>query len=572
MSDLLFKRNLCSFISHRCKPPDHSLLSVNIKCSYIDKGDCGNVDKMLNDTIPSKPIHNRTQNRRYNFNNMPESCMNSSVWRQSILAQIESLESCIKNQDSIDVLYKKFSEVVFAELDLYFKAKNTSKSTKRQYRHNKPYWSEDLKTLWENMRDAENCFLKQSKTNCSNKKLRDQLRADYIKKRHIFDKALRQAERKYNQGVLTDIEKVNTQNPRAFWDYIKKLGPRKNNTIPMKVKINDTMTINENDVLKKWQEDFSSLYNIPDDMEYDDLFKKRKTEEKFILENYPQNINEFINQPISFQEVEQVINSLKINKACGFDGIPNEVVKNKDVVLYLWKFFNLLFNNNLMPSIWLKAIITPIPKGAKCDPHVPLNYRGISLLSCVSKAYSGIINKRITRYLDDTNFLVDEQNGFRKDRSCEEHIFSLHSMIQTNIKSKKSVFGAFIDLEKAFDWVDRDLLFYKLLHNNINGNIYNAIKLLYTNTLSCMKINNLYTDWFQIFNGVRQGDTLSPTLFSFFINDLASELKELGLGIDINGTKICILLYADDMVLIANSEAELQSMLNVMYQWCKNGV
>ena len=121
----------------------------------------------------------------------------------------------------------------------------------------------------------------------------------------------------------------------------------------------------------------------------------------------------------------------------------------------------------------------------------------------------------------------------------------------------------------AFDWVDRDLLFYKLLHNNINGNIYNAIKLLYTNTLSCMKINNLYTDWFQIFNGVRQGDTLSPTLFSFFINDLASELKELGLGIDINGTKICILLYADDMVLIANSEAQLQSMLNVMYQWCK---
>ena len=92
-------------------------------------------------------------------------------------------------------------------------------------------------------------------------------------------------------------------------------------------------------------------------------------------------------------------------------------------------------------------------------------------------------------------------------------------MIQTNVKSKKSVFATFIDLEKAFDWVDHDLLFYELLHNNINGKMFKAIRLLYTNTLACMKINNYYTDWF------RQGDALSPTLFSVFINDLAMEVK-----------------------------------------------
>ena len=99
--------------------------------------------------------------------------------------------------------------------------------------------------------------------------------------------------------------------------------------------------------------------------------------------------------------------------------------------------------------------------------------------------------------------------------------------------------------------------------------MFKAIRLLYTNTLACMKINNYHTDWFEINNGVCQGDTLSPTLFSFFINDLATEVKELGLGVDINGIKICILLYADDMVLIADSKSELQSVLNIMYQWCK---
>ena len=111
----------------------------------------------------------------------------------------------------------------------------------------------------------------------------------------------------------------------------------------MKVKINETVTAIENEVLNKWQEDFSNLYSIPDNVEYDDVFKRQKVYEKSLLEKDSLIINDFINKPISFQEVEQVTNSLKLNKACGFDGIPNEVVKNKDVVLYLWKLFNILF-------------------------------------------------------------------------------------------------------------------------------------------------------------------------------------------------------------------------------------
>ena len=106
------------------------------------------------------------------------------------------------------------------------------------------------------------------------------------------------------------------------------------------------------------------------------------------------------------------------------------------------------------------------------------------------------------------------------------------------------------------------------MRNNINGKIYKAIKLLYTNTLSCVTLNGLFTQWFEIHNGVRQRYTLSPTLFIFLINDLVSHLKDLNLGIDVDGEKICILLYADDFVLLANSEQDLQSLLNATYTWC----
>ena len=113
------------------------------------------------------------------------------------------------------------------------------------------------------------------------------------------------------------------------------------------------------------------------------------------------------------------------------------------------------------------------------------------------------------------------------------------------------------------------MLFFKLLKYNISGKIYNAIKSLYINTLSCVKLNDKLSNWFETISGVRQGDTLSPTLFSIFINDLAVELNKLKLGIKIGNTCISIILYADDVALLAENEENLKKMLCFVDQWCK---
>ena len=137
----------------------------------------------------------------------------------------------------------------------------------------------------------------------------------------------------------------------------------------------------------------------------------------------------------------------------------------------VYKLFSVCFDNGLVPTIWLRGIISPIPKGANKDPSVPLNYRGVSLLSCVYKTYSSIMNNRLIRYLEDHDILVDEQNGFRAKRACVDHVYSLSTIIRNRMAEGKSTFAAFVDMQKAFDWVDRDLLFYKLLCNNVNGKI-----------------------------------------------------------------------------------------------------
>ena len=143
-------------------------------------------------------------------------------------------------------------------------------------------------------------------------------------------------------------------------------------------------------------------------------------------------------------------------KTHGIDGIHNEVLKNEPIIKLLQVLFQFCFDTGKVPSLWRKALIRPIPKGSAIDTRIPLNFRGISLLSVIAKCYSSTLNNRVQNFLEDNGLIVNEQ--FRRDWSCEDHVFSLNCLIQ----DRKSTFATFVDLQKAFDYVDRDLLQYKL--------------------------------------------------------------------------------------------------------------
>ena len=142
----------------------------------------------------------------------------------------------------------------------------------------------------------------------------------------------------------------------------------------------------------------------------------------------------------------------------------------------------------------------------------------------------------------------DEQNGFRRNRSCLEHIYALYSVINKRKQQKLSTYVCFVD-EKAFDTVQRDCLWYKLISVGIKGKILNAVQSLYTNVqCQCaVKVNDYLSPLFKVSQGVKQKGKLSPTLFSLYINDLANEIKQMNLGVDIDELQLSILLYADDV-------------------------
>ena len=191
------------------------------------------------------------------------------------------------------------------------------------------------------------------------------------------------------------------------------MGPKKRD-IPLKVEKEGNLVSNVEDVLNVWKNDFEQLYNPPAQPVDPELFfvNNEKTHLEITLNNTQNTKMSLI--LLLFVEVRRSILLSKKNKTPGVDLIPNEVIKNPKICKVLFTLFNFCFQNHIVLNLWLKSIVKPIPKSPEKSLYVPMNYRGISLISCIAKIYSSILNSRVSAYLEDSKILVEEQNGFRK--------------------------------------------------------------------------------------------------------------------------------------------------------------
>ena len=202
------------------------------------------------------------------------------------------------------------------------------------------------------------------------------------------------------------------------------------------------------------------------------------------------------------------------------------------------------------------------------DPREPGNYRGITITSAVYKAYCSILNTRLSEWAEQNHRLIDNQNGFRKHRSTVDHLSTLTSIIENRKRQKKSTFVGFVDFRKAYDTINRALLWSKLESVGISGKMLTAIKSLYNNVKCSVWINGHMTDWFSVHSGLKQGCILSPLIFNLFVNDLGTLLEHSGKGVSLDGVNLSCLFYADDLVLIAETEEDLQQLFDILAAWC----
>lgn len=215
----------------------------------------------------------------------------------------------------------------------------------------------------------------------------------------------------------------------------------------------------------------------------------------------------------------------------------------------------------------------PITKGQSSILHEPLSHRGQAMQSCIYKLYSLLLNDRLYSYVEGGEFLHDVQNGFRKTRNCADHIFTLSESIKLNLGTPESrVYACFVDVKKAFPSVDRGLLLWKLKKIGVSGRIYAAVRASFLSPTCRLKLPMGNTDYFENLHGTLEGSPNSPLNFGLYINDLLEDLSNSGLGIYYASgllDKIVVLAYADDLVLVASNEHDLQLELDILYGFCR---
>jgi hypothetical protein len=281
----------------------------------------------------------------------------------------------------------------------------------------------------------------------------------------------------------------------------------------------------------------------------------------------PLNHSEILDRDISAEEVIAALNTLKIGKAAGEDRIPYEFFKfaSSNFHSALAIAFTSILNSTNLDALFFKNIIFPIFK--KGNPDTPDNYRGITFMNCAAKVLMAVLNKRLMSWVIENKILNEYQAGFRPKYSTIDNIYNLSSMIHLKFEEKKKVYAFFVDFKAAFDRVSRGALMYKLSCIGVSTKYINLLIKLYTGTMSAVWNGDELSDYFETYSGVKQGCLLSPLLFALFLNDLHDELQG---GLYIDDVNIRVLLYADDIVIVADEPKSLQTMIMNLEKYCNN--
>ena len=392
------------------------------------------------------------------------------------------------------------------------------------------------------------------------------VRADAARRKHLKDLELfREVEEKQSDSKL-------------FWGKFKLL----RNSIhvaksppPVATDQEGKVITDPIEVLRAWR-DFSAtiasadLTGTQEEGIYDDEYK-REVEERLEWMRSAHLHQPILDAPITAKEVFAAIRKLKMGKAPGEDGILTDILKTaadavnnsklrggNSVVDALVLMFNFVFDKGVWPERWGTGIIFPLHKH---DSRLnPSNYRPITLLSVVGKLFGVVVNARLSAFSEATGSLSDEQGGFRPKRGTPDQVFLLREVLASRKERGLPTYATYIDARKAYDTVWREDAYVRIYESGVRGKLWRQLQAMHSGLTRRVMHPLGMTDCFDVDRGVAQGAVESPWVYANFINGLAEELKARGLGVPIAGRRIALLMYADDIVMLAASRHELQLM------------
>ena len=351
-------------------------------------------------------------------------------------------------------------------------------------------------------------------------------------------------------------------NINYFWQHLRLIrGHATKSTIPEVIDCGGTLIFDKTKMANKFNEHFVSISNIINKVE---ISNEYLTSLQCMLDKRLKNIT-FDIKPITPLQVKSLICKLNPNKSTGLDGIGPRILKlcGDSITTPIAFIINKSISDGTFPDSLKCASVIPLHKNqSRNDPN---NYRPISILPTLSKIYERHIADQIYSFLKKYELLYANQSGFRNLHSCCTALVKMIDCWLKDVDEGKYVGALFLDLKKAFDLVDHELLIEKLKLYHFSKSAVDILKSYLTQRKQLVKLGNVKSDFLQIRSGVPQGSILGPILFLLYINDIPSYISESS-SID---------LYADDSTVyesgyqLENIQKQLQKTVNKVKLWCK---
>ncbi|KAK3544563.1 hypothetical protein QTP86_016937, partial [Hemibagrus guttatus] len=290
----------------------------------------------------------------------------------------------------------------------------------------------------------------------------------------------------------------------------------------------------EESVQRRWKEYFEELMNEENERE-------KRVEGVNSVEQKVDKIRK--------DEVRKALKRMKSGKAVGPDDIPVEVWKclGEAAVEFLASLFNRVLESERMPEEWRRSVLVPIFKN-KGDVQSCSNYRGIKLMSHTMKVWERVVEARLRKVVE----ICEQQYGFMPRKSTTDAIFALRILMEKYRDGQRELHCVFVDLEKAYDRVPREELWYCMRKSGVAEKYVRVVQDMYERSRTVVRCAVGQTEEFNVEVGLHQGSALSPFLFAIVMDQLSEEVRQ---------ESPWTMMFADDIVICSESREQVEESL-----------
>ncbi|KAK3508314.1 hypothetical protein QTP70_020508 [Hemibagrus guttatus] len=290
----------------------------------------------------------------------------------------------------------------------------------------------------------------------------------------------------------------------------------------------------EESVQRRWKEYFEELMNEENERE-------KRVEGVNSVEQKVDKIRK--------DEVRKALKRMKSGKAVGPDDILVEVWKclGEAAVEFLASLFNRVLESERMPEEWRRSVLVPIFKN-KGDVQSCSNYRGIKLMSHTMKVWERVVEARLRKVVE----ICEQQYGFMPRKSTTDAIFALRILMEKYRDGQRELHCVFVDLEKAYDRVPREELWYCMRKSGVAEKYVRVVQDMYERSRTVVRCAVGQTEEFNVKVGLHQGSALSPFLFAIVMDQSSEEVRQ---------ESPWTMMFADDIVICSDSREQVEENL-----------